>query len=187
MHIYTHICVHTYTYTCIYAYILINIHVYILCRSDSLWFWGENWENFATYSFIKNIRKHILNVTRKRWERPEFLEPGYIQEQDWIFLPEILLKSLKIFEPTFRHRKWNIVWYVLHAESKFKKIKVNLFTKQKQTHRLREWIEGYGEGEGGGIVREFGIDMYTLLCWKWITNKDLRYSTGNSAQYYVTN
>ena len=34
---------------------------------------------------------------------------------------------------------------------------------------------------GGEIVREFGIDMYTLLYLKWITNKDLMYSTGNSA------
>ena len=38
---------------------------------------------------------------------------------------------------------------------------------------------------GGGIVREFGIDMYTLLYLKWITNKVLLYSTGNSAQCYV--
>ena len=34
-------------------------------------------------------------------------------------------------------------------------------------------------------VREYGIDMYTLLYLKWITNKDLLYSTRNSAQYYV--
>ena len=33
-----------------------------------------------------------------------------------------------------------------------------------------------------GIVREFGIDMYTLLYLKWINNKDLLYSTGNPAQ-----
>ena len=32
---------------------------------------------------------------------------------------------------------------------------------------------------------EFGMDMYTLLNLKWITNKDLLSSTGNSAQYYV--
>ena len=36
-----------------------------------------------------------------------------------------------------------------------------------------------------GIVREFGVNMYTLLYLKWITNKDLLYSTGNSAQCYV--
>ena len=38
---------------------------------------------------------------------------------------------------------------------------------------------------GKGIVREFGMDMYTLLYLKWITNKDLPYSTGNSGQCYV--
>ena len=32
---------------------------------------------------------------------------------------------------------------------------------------------------------EFGIDIYTLLYLKWITNKDLLYSTGNSAQRYM--
>ena len=34
--------------------------------------------------------------------------------------------------------------------------------------------------------RKFGTDMYTLLYLKWITNKDLLYSTDNFAQYYVT-
>ena len=28
---------------------------------------------------------------------------------------------------------------------------------------------------GEGTVREFGMDMYTLLYLKWITNKDLLY------------
>ena len=36
-----------------------------------------------------------------------------------------------------------------------------------------------------GIIRESGMDMYTLLYLKWITNKDLLYSTGNSAQCYL--
>ena len=35
------------------------------------------------------------------------------------------------------------------------------------------------------MVREFGVDMYTLLYLKWVTNKDLLYSMGNSAQCYV--
>ena len=42
-----------------------------------------------------------------------------------------------------------------------------------------------GEVWGEEIVREFGIDMYTLLYLKWVTNKYLLYSTGNSAQCYV--
>ena len=58
-------------------------------------------------------------------------------------------------------------------------------TKQKESYRLREQTYGYqGSGAGGGwekgIVREFGMDMYTLQYLKWITNKDLLYSTGNS-------
>ena len=32
-----------------------------------------------------------------------------------------------------------------------------------------------------GIVRDFGEGIYTLLYSKWITNKDLLYSTQNSA------
>jgi len=40
--------------------------------------------------------------------------------------------------------------------------------------KKEEWAEG--------IVREFGIDMYIVL---WVTNKDLLYGTGNSAQCYV--
>ena len=42
-----------------------------------------------------------------------------------------------------------------------------------------------GEGWWEGIVREFGINIYTLLYLKRITNKDLLNSTGNSAQCYV--
>ena len=43
-------------------------------------------------------------------------------------------------------------------------------TKQKETHRLRK--RSYG-CQREGIVREFGMDMYTLLYLKWVTNKDL--------------
>ena len=35
------------------------------------------------------------------------------------------------------------------------------------------------------MVKEFGMDMYTLLHLKWITNKDLLHNTGNSALCYV--
>ena len=63
---------------------------------------------------------------------------------------------------------------------------MNLFTKQKQTRRLKEQTYGYqGGGWGKGIDWEFGIDMYTLLYLKQVTNKDLLYSTGNCAQYSV--
>ena len=44
---------------------------------------------------------------------------------------------------------------------------------------------GSGKGWRERIGREFGMDMYTLLSLKWITNKDLLCSTWNSAQCYV--
>ena len=57
---------------------------------------------------------------------------------------------------------------------------------ESQTYRLREKTYScQGEGWGKGIVRGFGMAMYTLLYLKWITNKDLLYSTWNSAQCYV--
>ena len=37
---------------------------------------------------------------------------------------------------------------------------------------------------GGGMVGEFGMDMYTLLYIKWITKKVLLYITGTLL--YVT-
>ena len=39
-------------------------------------------------------------------------------------------------------------------------------------------VAGGGGGLGDGIVREFGMDMYTLVYLKCITNKDPLYSTG---------
>ena len=36
-----------------------------------------------------------------------------------------------------------------------------------------------------GRDRAFGMDIYTLLYFKWITNKDLLNSAWNSAQCYV--
>ena len=48
------------------------------------------------------------------------------------------------------------------------------------------WAYGYQRGGWGeGVVREFGMDMYTLLYLKRITNKEVLCSTGNSAQCYV--
>ena len=38
-----------------------------------------------------------------------------------------------------------------------------------------------------GIVGEFGIDTYTLLFLKWITKKNLLYSTGNSTYLILCN
>ena len=66
-------------------------------------------------------------------------------------------------------------------------IQMNLQNNKRLTD-LREWTYGcWGwQGRNGeGIVREFEMDIYTILCLKWITNKNLLYSTWNSAQCYV--
>ena len=63
-----------------------------------------------------------------------------------------------------------------------KKNDSNELTKQKETHRLRKQTS---RCQGGGIAREFGKVLYTLLYSNWITNKDLVYSTWNSSQCSV--
>ena len=45
-------------------------------------------------------------------------------------------------------------------------IQLNLFTKQKQTHRLRKETCSYQWGIWGGFNWEIGIDIYTLLYLK---------------------
>ena len=63
---------------------------------------------------------------------------------------------------------------------------MNLFIKEKQTLSLGEGIYGCQGGRLKERGRELGIDTYTLLYLKWITNKDLcTHSTGNSAQCHV--
>ena len=46
------------------------------------------------------------------------------------------------------------------------------------------WLPS-GEGWGKWTVREFGMDMYTLLYSSWITSKDLLSSTGCPTPCYV--
>ena len=60
-------------------------------------------------------------------------------------------------------------------------IQMNVFTR----HTNLENLCGTHEGKGKGIVREFGIDIYTLLYVKWITNQELLCSIENSTQCYV--
>ena len=49
-----------------------------------------------------------------------------------------------------------------------------------QTYRINLWLLG---GREGG--RDSCLDVSTLLYLRWIANKDLLYSTGNSAQCYA--
>ena len=60
---------------------------------------------------------------------------------------------------------------------------MNLLTKQKETHRLRKHTH---DSWGEEIVKDLGKVMYTLPYLKWITNKNLLYSTWNSVQCCVS-
>ena len=60
---------------------------------------------------------------------------------------------------------------------KLKRNDTNELTKQKETYR--KWAYGC---QLEGVVREFEMDMYTLLYLKWVTNRDLLCSTWNSAR-----
>ena len=66
-----------------------------------------------------------------------------------------------------------------------KMVQMNLFTKQKQSQRHRKQTYSYWGEKREGINQEVGTDMFTLLNIKWITDKDLLYSTENATQYSV--
>ena len=61
---------------------------------------------------------------------------------------------------------------------------MNLFIKQKQTHRHRKQTYGH-QRQNRGYKFEFGINRHTLLYIKETNNKDLPYSTGNYIQQLV--
>ena len=58
-------------------------------------------------------------------------------------------------------------------------VQMNQFEGQKLRHRCREQTYGHqgGKAQGGGGVMNWaiGIDMYTLMCIKLMTNKNLLY------------
>ena len=62
---------------------------------------------------------------------------------------------------------------------------MNLYTKHKQTQRHMKQTYGYRIVKGRQTNYFFGINIYTLLYTKQITNKDQLYSTWNCTQYFV--
>ena len=80
-----------------------------------------------------------------------------------------------------RQRRGNNAWHLLYVDSKEKWYKWNLQNRKRPTD-LEKNRGCQGEGWTEGIVRDFGMDMYTLLCLKSIPDKDLLDSTGNSIQ-----
>ena len=74
---------------------------------------------------------------------------------------------------------WNLL------KKKKKKPHELIYKTKRLTDLENELMVARGNKNGEGIARKFGMAMYTLLYLKWITNKDLLYSTWNFAQCYV--
>ena len=69
-------------------------------------------------------------------------------------------------------------------------VPMNRFAGQKLRHRCREQTYGHqrgkaegGGGGGGGMNWAIGIDMYTLMCIKLMTNKNLLYKKINKIKF----
>ena len=56
---------------------------------------------------------------------------------------------------------------------------------ESQMQKANLWSPGESGSSEAGISWETGVDIYTLLYIKQITNNNLPYSTGNSSQYSV--
>ena len=71
--------------------------------------------------------------------------------------------------------------YIPYVESRKTSYKWTYLQNRKRLTDLEnEFMVSRGE-RTGGRDSEFGMDLYTLLYLKWITNKDLLHSIGNSA------
>ena len=69
-----------------------------------------------------------------------------------------------------------------------KMVQINRFSGQKLRHRCREHMyaqqEGKVVGGGGGVMNwAIGIDMYTLMYIKLMTNKNLLYKKINKIKF----
>ena len=65
-------------------------------------------------------------------------------------------------------------------------VQMNWFAGQKLRHRCREQTYGHQGGKvaGVGVMNwEIGIDMYTVRCIKWMTNKNLLYKKINKIKF----
>ena len=90
------------------------------------------------------------------------------------------LESVVLGEVSQRRRK--TIWHPLYVTAKKKWCKWAYLQNRK---RLIDFKNELMVAGGREIIKGFGKGMYTLLYLKRITNKDILYSTRNSAQCYV--
>ena len=121
------------------------------------------------------------------------LDPCAISKRSWVLqLRPSIAKETNIKNSNEKHDKFRVISspnplsfhptkVQIHAEHMRFLLPFIIPSKTTLNCAYGCWAEGWREG----IVREFGMDMCTFLYLKWVTNKDLLYSAGNSAQSYV--
>ena len=85
----------------------------------------------------------------------------------WMDLEIVMLSEVKS-----GHNRYHMMPLIRGIQENM--IQRNLFTKQEETHRPREYIYGYQRGKMRWINQEFEINVYTLLYAKQTNNEDLR-------------
>ena len=115
------------------------------------------WKDTCTPGFIAAL--FTIAKTRKQPKCPSTEE--WIKKMGYIYTIENYSAIKKEWNDTIcsnmsgprdYHIKWIVrqrmtnIWYHLYAESK-KMIQMNLFSKEKQTHRLRKQTYGYQRGK----------------------------------------
>ena len=117
------------------------------------------WKDTCTPMFIA-----ALFTIAKTWKQPKCPLTGVDKKMWYIFTMEYyaVIKKNEIMpfaatrmDPEIvilsevSQTKTNITWYRLYVESK-KMVQMNLFTKQKNSHRCRKQTYGYPGGKWGG-------------------------------------
>ena len=138
-------------------------YIGFLLAIHTLWLrrWGKDGDIRTGLGIIQNLGFKPWGLLRSR---PGQLHVCFLLLISWDQCHEIVIK-----------------YDIPYTKNLKRNVQMNLFTKQRQTHRLRTWTYGCQREER---EREFGMVMYTLLYLKWIANKVLLYSTGNSTRWY---
>ena len=101
---------------------------------------------------------------------------------------ELATQPTAVFLPEKPHEEKNLIGYgplVAKSQTSLSDWAHTYLQKRKRFTNSQKELVVPRRKDGGGIVRESGMDMDTLLYLTWTTSKDLLSSIGNSAQCHV--